>query len=493
MISFGNVPAGSVLPVIFDSFAGSTGASITLTGLAVTDIEVYKGTSMTQRSSDAGYTLLDTDGIDLDGVTGIHGFSIDTGDNTDAGFYAAGSFYTVVVSSVTIDSQTVNFVAATFRLVAAENTAGTPAVDAVRLGGTAQTGRDVGASVLLSSGTGTGQLDFTSGVVKANVTQFNGVAATSSSGRPEVNATHFAGTAYATALAAEVDAVWDEVLTGAAHNVPSSAGRRLRTLDITLDSGTAAAGTADSITLAASASATASLYVGCRIYIDGGTGAGQSRYIVGYTAARVAWVARSWTVTPDGTSTYVVAADNQTTFIHLGLAQAGAASTITLDAAASATDNIYNGQIIRITAGTGDNQIRIITAYNGTTKVATVAPAWTTQPNNTSYFATLQSGVADTVSVNRTAQTAGDIIGGTNDLQTSVADLPTNAELAAALGTADDATLAAIATTDGKIDAIKAKTDSLNFTVANQVDANIQYVNDVLVNGTGALGDEWGP
>lgn len=43
------------------------------------------------------------------------------------------------------------------------------------------------------------------------------------------------------------------------------------------------------------------------------------------------------------------------------------------------------------------------------------------------------------------------------------------------------------------LDAIKAKTDNLSFTVSNQVDANIQYVNDVQVNGTGANGDEWGP
>lgn len=43
------------------------------------------------------------------------------------------------------------------------------------------------------------------------------------------------------------------------------------------------------------------------------------------------------------------------------------------------------------------------------------------------------------------------------------------------------------------IDAIKAKTDQLVFTVANMVDANVQYVNDVAVAGTGATGDEWGP
>lgn len=129
MINFGAVPSGAVLPVIFDAFDGGTGASITLTGLAITDVEIYKGTSMTQRASDAGVVLIDTDGIDLDGVTGIHGFSIDTGDNTDAGFYAVGSFFTVIVASVTIDAQTVNFVAATFRLVAAEAIAGKPKAD----------------------------------------------------------------------------------------------------------------------------------------------------------------------------------------------------------------------------------------------------------------------------------------------------------------------------------------------------------------------------
>lgn len=43
------------------------------------------------------------------------------------------------------------------------------------------------------------------------------------------------------------------------------------------------------------------------------------------------------------------------------------------------------------------------------------------------------------------------------------------------------------------ISAIKAKTDSLTFTVAGVVDANIQRVNDVTVTGTGAPGNEWGP
>ena len=51
-------------------------------------------------------------------------------------------------------------------------------------------------------------------LLDVSVTQFGGTAGTFSAGRPEVNATHFAGTAYATALAAEVDAFHDEQVDG---------------------------------------------------------------------------------------------------------------------------------------------------------------------------------------------------------------------------------------------------------------------------------------
>ncbi len=62
--------------------------------------------------------------------------------------------------------------------------------------GTAQTARDLGTSVLLSSGTGTGQLDFTSGVVKANAVQLLGTAwlTPGVAGTPDVNAKLIGGT-----------------------------------------------------------------------------------------------------------------------------------------------------------------------------------------------------------------------------------------------------------------------------------------------------------
>lgn len=106
MIYLGDFLADETIYIPWMTY-NSSGASVTMTGLAVTDIEVYKDGSTTQRSSDAGFTLLDTDGIDFDSTTGLHAISIDTSDNTDAGFYAAGSDYWVVINAVTIDSQTV--------------------------------------------------------------------------------------------------------------------------------------------------------------------------------------------------------------------------------------------------------------------------------------------------------------------------------------------------------------------------------------------------
>ncbi len=67
-------------------------------------------------------------------------------------------------------------------------------------------------------------------------------------------------------------------------------------------------------------------------------------------------------------------------------AQAGAASTITLDASASAVDDYYNNKRVRIISGTGSSQNRLISDYDGITKVATVSSNWGTNPDATSVF-----------------------------------------------------------------------------------------------------------
>jgi hypothetical protein len=59
---------------------------------------------------------------------------------------------------------------------------GSGRTDVAKIAGMSQTARDLGASVLLSSGTGTGQLDFTGGVVKSNLVQILATALTETAG-----------------------------------------------------------------------------------------------------------------------------------------------------------------------------------------------------------------------------------------------------------------------------------------------------------------------
>lgn len=88
--------------------------------------------------------------------------------------------------------------------------------------------------------------------------------------------------------------------------------------------------------------------------------------------------------------------------IRRNTAQAGAASTITLDASASATDDFYNEYWIRAVSGTGPDQTRTITDYVGSTKVATITPNWNTNPDATTVFVIVGIGRNDALSAGTT-------------------------------------------------------------------------------------------
>lgn len=79
----------------------------------------------------------------------------------------------------------------------------------------------------------------------------------------------------------------------------------------------------------------------------------------------------------------------QTGRVRSGTAQGAASNTITLDSGASSQDDVYNGMKIRITAGTGSaapGQVRTISDYVGSSKVATISENWTTTPTSASTF-----------------------------------------------------------------------------------------------------------
>lgn len=81
--------------------------------------------------------------------------------------------------------------------------------------------------------------------------------------------------------------------------------------------------------------------------------------------------------------------------------------------------------------------------------------------------------IGDHSGAGATGKAVADILADTNELQAD--DTPT-----------------AVAAVKTVVDAVKVQTDKLTFTVANQVDANIQYINDTAVTGDGGA-TPWGP
>lgn len=87
--------------------------------------------------------------------------------------------------------------------------------------------------------------------------------------------------------------------------------------------------------------------------------------------------------------------------VRSNTAAAGGATSITLDASASAVNDFYKDAWISLTGGTGSGQTRQITGYVGSTKVATVA-TWATNPDNTSTFAILRNNAVATTITDKT-------------------------------------------------------------------------------------------
>jgi hypothetical protein len=185
------------------------------------------------------------------------------------------------------------------------------------------------------------------------------------------------------------DQVWDEPLGD--HGAAGSTGRKLQDIGASVIlTGTTAAATANTISLDSFASTDDGAYDPALITIVTGTGIGQSRGIFQYNGTtRTAVVDRNWKTLPTTASGYVISAWPGREHVNEGLAQAGTASTITLNTLASDADNAYVGQVVFIRSGTGEDQVRAVTAYDGTTKIATLEYDWDVIPDTTSAYVML--------------------------------------------------------------------------------------------------------
>lgn len=259
---------------------------------------------------------------------------------------------------------------------------------------------------LLTSGTGTDQLSVTSG--RIDIGKALGTAVTLDANNVlNVSSKYWAGGLIPSPNVTGVPLVDDKYLLGTIYSTPATAG--IQDINVkNINNVTAATpGAAGGLFIAGTNAAT-TITTGLTTTFTGNltgsvgsvTGAVGSvtGNVGGNVVGSVASVTARVTANTDQWNGTTVSGTipPDTVFIRSGTAQAGAASSITLDASASATNNLYNGETVFIRSGAGVGQSAVITAYVGATKVATVSPAWATTPDSSSVFSILAMGPSAT-------------------------------------------------------------------------------------------------
>lgn len=199
---YGDIAEDSTLYIPFNTFSSDDpSASITITNLAAGDIHIHKNGSTTQKTTSNGITV----SINYDTITGNHLVTIDTSNDTgDAGFWVTGAEYTVRMEGTTVDGATINAWIGAFSI---ERSGGALAI--AKLIQTAvitnAAGVDISADIAVVDSNVDAVLVDTGTSIPADIAALNDPTS-----------------------AQIADDVWDEILTGATHNIPTSAGRRLR-------------------------------------------------------------------------------------------------------------------------------------------------------------------------------------------------------------------------------------------------------------------------
>lgn len=165
MEHYGQVDASATIYIPFTTHSAVGAAVAPLSAYESADVKIYKNGSATERTSANGLTMTSP----FDSITGLHLLAIDLSDNTDAGFYAAGSRYFVVLSAdtETVDGQTVVRVLADFSI-------GPVAANTTQLGGST--------------------IDQSSGLINANVKQISTDATAADNAEAFFDGTGYAGT-----------------------------------------------------------------------------------------------------------------------------------------------------------------------------------------------------------------------------------------------------------------------------------------------------------
>lgn len=238
--------------------------------------------------------------------------------------------------------------------------------DIQRMAGTVLTGRDIGASVLLSSGTGTGQVKLSGGYVAPNWGDV---------GNP-TTVVGLTGTTIATTQKVDVETIkTNPVVNAGTVTFPSNA-TLASTTNITAGTLTTVTNLTNLPTMPTDWVTAAGLKADAVTEIQSGLSTFDAS--TDTVLANVKEINDSVPAAQNLGDVYAA--------FENGTAQAGAASTITLRAGASSVNDFYNNQAIFLLSGTGAGQTNRISDYDGASRVATVVTPWVTQPDNTTTY-----------------------------------------------------------------------------------------------------------
>lgn len=457
------------------------------------DLRIYKATdgaafSATQRSSANGITMTSP----FDSLTGYHDVDIDLTDNTDSGFYAAGSLYAVVLApDETVDSQALTGVVLAYFEI------GVQPVNVTHFGGSAGTfasGRpetninSIANNAITAAAIATGAID--ADAIADNAIDAGALAADAITSAKladgAITAAKIAADAIgaselaADAVAEIADAVWDEAASG--HVASGSFGQRLGIIR----AGTAQAGASTTITLDGSASSTDDFYNNTIIVITGGTGAGQSRIISDYVGSTKVASVSAWVTNPSSDSVFVI--------LPFG-AIPGATAPTAAEVADAVWDEATSGHT---TGGTFGEQVKTdidaILEDTGTTLQAELDGIQAdTEDIQTRLPAALVSGrmASDAVAISGSTTAADNVEANIGNLDDAITDVMSR------LGAPTGASVSAdIADVEGKVDDLESRLGTPSnlgsgaTVAANLVDIESQ-TDDIGTAGAGLTAVPW--
>jgi hypothetical protein len=497
-------------------------------------------TALPDAAADAagGLPISDAGGLDLDTLLARLDAAVTT---RQVAIWAAANS-TVNLSATTIKTATdveADTADIQSRIPAALTGDGNIKADTLRVGGTTQTARDLGASVLLSSGTGSGQISLSSGAVTlANGVAHGGTSATlrlgGSSSTPALHVTNSGGDA----VRAESTGGNGQGVTltghGTGHGLQTTGGATSGSGMNMLSgagggygwrvSGTAggmyvegaAGGNGAGITVAAAGSGSGVIISSpgaghaCEINANGNgdairfeaAGTGTAFRVQNFGSGKALWV-----VAPDNVATGTITA-NITGDItgNLSGSVAGAVGSVTGNVGGDVTGSVGSLAAQAKADVNAEVDSAIETYHLDHLLAATYDPA--SKPGASDSL--LNELVGNDGGVSQFTANALELAptGGSAPTAAAIADAVLDEVMAdhVTAGSLGKALADVLADTnemqtdwvnggrlDSLLDAVKAKTDQLTFNDDDVLSVNIAYVNEVEIQGTGVLGDLWRP